>query len=212
MSGIVLYDYWRSSSSYRVRIALNLLKLDHDRIAINLLEGEQRSRTHLARNPQGLVPALEIDGIVLTQSLAIIEYLDETRQAGFLPADPVARARVRALSHAIAMDIHPVCNLSVLNRVGEIDDTPDARKKWVQATVGKGLSAYETMLGNWAGRFSYGDSLGMADMCLVPQLYNAVRWEVDLEPFPLCRRIAETCEALPAFAAAHPQTVQPATG
>src|SRR5690606_33449557 len=114
-----LYDYWRSSAAYRVRIALNLLGIPFESVPVNLLEGEQKAPENLARNPQGLVPTLEIDGLRLTQSLAIVEYLDETRQAGLLPREAAARARVRALAHAIAMEIHPVCNLSVARHAAE---------------------------------------------------------------------------------------------
>ncbi|MHA6732257.1 maleylacetoacetate isomerase [Devosia sp. A369] len=210
MSKPVLYDYWRSSASYRVRIALNLLGIEYEHVAVNLLPGEQRQAAHVSRNPQGLVPVLDIDGIRLTQSLAIIEYLDETRKAGFLPADPDARARIRATAYAMAMDIHPVANLSVLSAVEQMTGRPEAKKEWVQRVLRRGLSALETMLSDTTGPFCFGDAPSMADMTLIPQLYNAARWEVDMTQLNRCREVAENCAVLPAFAAAHPDSVKPA--
>ncbi|MDQ1850211.1 maleylacetoacetate isomerase [Gemmobacter fulvus] len=207
---MILHDYWRSSAGYRLRIALNLLGLDYQRHAVDLLAGEQRSADHLARNPQGLVPALEIDGRMLTQSLAILEYLDETRAAGFLPQEPVARARVRALSYAIAMDIHPVCNLRVARHAVGLGGAA-TMEGWMQHFIRLGLDGVEGLLAQGgAGLFCHGDQVGMADICLVPQVYNARRWGVDLAAFPQVAAIAARAEALPAFAAAHPDRVQPA--
>ena len=144
---ITLYDYWRSSAAYRVRLALNLLGLRYDRVAVDLTKGEQRGAENTARNPQGLVPTLEIDGLVLTQSLAIIEYLDQTR-GGLLPSDAVSRAQARALAYAIAMEIAPVCNLSVRTHVASLGGmTAD---DWQRHYIGKGLAAFEAMLGNAA--------------------------------------------------------------
>lgn len=209
MSDTILYDYWRSSASYRVRIALNCLDIRYDRVPVNLLANEQSGPEHIQRNPQGLVPALSIDGLMLTQSIAIVEYLNESRGGGFLPNDYEGRARVRAMSFAIAMDIHPIANLSVLNHVAEISYEPDAKKIWVNHFVSKGLRAFEAMLKTSAGRFSFGDTLSMADICLIPQIYNAERWSVDLAPFPKCMSIAQHCSQLPTFAAAHPDAVKP---
>lgn len=211
----VLYDYWRSSASYRVRIALGLLEIAHRRVPVNLLEGEHRGADNLARNPQGLVPTLCIDGLTLTQSLAIIEYLDETRGARFLPADAVGRARVRALSHAIAMEIHPVCNLSVARFATDAGGGGLTMQGWMQHFIPRGLAAFEEMLarGNPAdvpGRFCHGDQVSMADICLIPQLYNADRWGVDLGPFARIRAIRAELESLPAVRAAHPDAVRPA--
>lgn len=207
---MILHDYWRSSAGYRLRIALNLLGLDYQRHAVDLLAGEQRSADHLARNPQGLVPALEIDGRMLTQSLAILEYLDETRAAGFLPQEPGARARVRALSYAIAMDIHPVCNLRVARHAVALGGAA-TMEGWMQHFITLGLDGVEGLLAQGgAGLFCHGDQIGMADICLVPQVYNARRWGVDLAAFPQVAAIAARAEALPAFAAAHPDRVQPA--
>lgn len=209
---IVLFDYWRSSASFRVRIALESLGLPYQRISVDLLAGEQRAPEHRARNPQGLVPALVIDGQTLTQSLAIIEYLCETRpEARFLPADPLGRQRVRALSCAIAMEIHAVCNTGVINHVlGITGGGEEVRVDWMKKFIGEGLAAVEALLDNPAtGTFCHGETPTMADFCLVPQVYNAERWGVDIAGLTKVRRIAETCLALPAFQAAHPQTVKP---
>lgn len=209
MAGIVLHDYWRSSAAYRLRIALNLLGLDHTRHAVDLLAGDHRGAANLARNPQGLVPTLEIDGLVLTQSLAILEYLDETRGAGFLPADAPGRARVRALSYAVAMEIHPVCNLRVAKHAAGLGGTMEG---WMRHFIPLGLEGLEGMLAQApAGRFCHGAGVTMADICLVPQVYNAERWGVDLAPFPRIVAIAAHLATLPAFALAHPDRVKPAS-
>lgn len=213
MSGdIVLFDYWRSSASYRVRIALESLGLSYTRQPVDLLEGQQRSPAHRARNPQGLVPALSIDGHMLTQSLAIIEYLSETRpEARFLPVDPLGRQRVRTLSYAIAMEIHAVCNSGVVGHVMTVSGGgEEVRADWMKKYIGEGLAAVETLLDNPAtGTFCHGDTPTMADFCLVPQVYNAERWGVDLTALACVRRIAETCRALPAFKSAHPDRAKP---
>ncbi len=212
MDEIVLYDYWRSSASYRVRIALNSLGVAYRRVPVNLLEGAHKAPEHLDRNPQGLVPALRIDGLMMTQSLSIIEYLDETRgPAGFLPADPPGRQRVRALAQAIAMDIHPVCNLGVVGHVMELTGRGEAaRAEWMVKFIGEGLSAVERMLEDpRTGTFCHGEGPSIADFCLVPQVYNADRWGVDMARFSRIRGIAAACQALPAFQAAHPERVKP---
>lgn len=206
-----LHDYWRSSAAYRVRIALGLLGEPWDTLPVDLLAGEHRQAAHLALNPQGLVPVLEIDGLALTQSLAIVEYLDETRGAGFLPADAPGRARVRALAHAIAMEIHPVCNLRVARHAVEASGGAITMEGWMQAFIGPGLAAFETMLASpGTGRFCHGDRPGLADICLVPQLYNADRWGVALDAMPRIRAIRAALDALPAVAAAHPDRHAPA--
>ncbi|OAP37704.1 maleylacetoacetate isomerase [Sinorhizobium glycinis] len=207
MSETVLYDYWRSSASYRVRIALNLIGESYRSVPVDLLARAHRAPEHLGRNPQGLVPVLDIDGERFTQSLAIIEYLAETRpESGLLPGVAVGRQRVRALSHAIAMDIHPVCNLGVVAHVTAVAENGEAaRRAWMQKFIGEGLAAFERMLDHPAtGAFCHGEAPTMADICLVPQVYNARRWEVDLSACPRIVAIEARCAAIDAFARAHP--------
>ena len=202
---IRLYDYWRSSAAYRVRMALNLLGIAYESRPVDLIKGEQRGAENLARNPQGLVPTLEIDGLRLTQSLAIVEYLAETR-GGLLPVDPAARAQVRALAYAIAMEIAPICNLSVRNHVAATGTmTAD---DWQRHYIGKGLAAFEAMLKN-ADRFCHGDQITIADLCLVPQIYNAERVGIDVTLFPQIARIMANLRDIPEIAAAHPDRVKP---
>jgi maleylacetoacetate isomerase len=204
-----LYDYWRSSASYRVRMALNLLGKGFEAIPVDLLQAEQVGAANMARNPQGLVPTVEIDGLTLTQSLAIIEYLNDTR-GGLLPADAAGRARVRALSYAVAMEIHPICNLRVGRYVEAASAGAITMAGWQKKFIGEGLAAVEGMLNHPAtGRFCHGDQITMADLCLLPQVYNARRWEVDVTSYvQICRIVAEL-EAIPAIAAAHPDKVKP---
>ncbi|WP_395446443.1 maleylacetoacetate isomerase (plasmid) [Aminobacter sp. UC22_36] len=211
MTETVLFDYWRSSASYRVRIALNMLGQEFSSVSVDLLAKSQKSSEHLARNPQGLVPVLEIDGHAFTQSLAIIEYLDETRHAGFLPADPVGRQRVRQLSYAIAMEIHAVCNTGVVAELMRVTSDGEAtRNDWMQKFIGDGMVAFEKLLDNPAtGKFCHGDTPGMADFCLVPQVYNARRWNVDVSGLTRVLEIAGRCEGLDAFAKAHPDRAKP---
>jgi maleylacetoacetate isomerase len=147
MGETVLYDYWRSSASYRLRIALNMLAETFQTVPVDIVAKEHRSNEHLARNPQGLLPVLEIDGHMFSQSLAIIEYLDETRGGAFLPGDSVGRQRVRALSHVIAMEIHPVCNSHIGSYIMEITGGgEEARAAWMQKFIGQGLTAFEALL------------------------------------------------------------------
>lgn len=208
MPETVLYDYWRSSAAYRVRIGLNLLGLNHRAVPVDLLAGEQSGASNLARNPQGLVPTLEIDGQSLTQSLAILEYLDETRAAGWLPGDAQSRAEVRAMAYAVAVDIHPVCNLRVARHAVSLGATMDG---WMQHFIALGLGGLEGLLARHAhGRFCHGGSVTLADICLVPQVYNARRWGVALQPYPRLCEVSAALESLPAFQAAHPDKVRPA--
>jgi maleylacetoacetate isomerase len=205
---IVLYDYWRSSASYRVRIALNLLKLDVDYRPVNLLTRAHLEDDYLALNPQGLLPALIVDRKTLTQSLAIIEYLHATTPGSTLMPDDVdGQYRVRQLSYAIAMEIHPVCNLGIVGHVAELTGGgDDAKKAWMQRFIGKGLAAFENLLDD-NGPFCHGKTPSMADCCLMPQLYNANRWGVDVSGFPKILRAAAAAEALDAFKDAHPDAI-----
>ena len=209
--GLVLYDYWRSSASYRVRIALNLKGAEYARVPIDLLDGAQQDEAYRARNPQGLVPMLESDGERLTQSLAIVAWLDaHFPEPPLLPADPDDRAHVLALALTIAADIHPLNNLRVLKRLAKLGVAQAARDDWYRHWVGLGFKALEALAAPRAGRFLFGDEVGLADICLVPQMYNARRFDLPLEPYPtLVRADAEAC-ALDAVAAAHPDRVAPA--
>lgn len=206
---IILHDYWRSSSAYRLRIALNLLGLPYTRHPVDLAAGDQVTPANLALNPQGLVPTLEVDGIKLTQSLAILEYLDEMHGAGFLPKDAQGRARVRTLSYAIAMEIQPVCNLRVSRHVVSLSGGAVSTEGWMQHFIALGLAGLEPMLTR-PGPYCHGDQITMADICLVPQIYNARRWAVDLAAFPVISAISARLEPIPAIAAAHPDRVKPA--
>lgn len=206
-----LHTYYRSSASYRVRIALNLKGLAHDQAYVHLSKdgGGQFAPAFDALNPQHLLPVLEVDGMILPQSLAIIEYLDETRPAvPLLPADARGRARVRALSQAIAADIHPINNLRVLKYLSaELGVSADGKNAWYRHWVALGLAALERELARSpdTGLFCHGDTPTMADCCLLPQLYNARRFECDLSPYPTIGAIAARCEALDAFARARPE-------
>lgn len=204
---IVLYDYWRSSASYRLRIALNLMGEPWKAVPVNLLDAAHKTPEHLARNPQGLVPVLEVDGHSFTQSLACIAYLDETRNLGLLPTDPARRARVMALSYAIAMEIHPVCNLSVAKHAVAASGGTITMEGWMQHFITPGLTAFEAMLEG--DTHCFGNTVTLADLCLVPQLYNAERWDVDLTEMPRIRGIAAHLGTLPAFQDAHPDKVKP---
>lgn len=205
-----LYDYFRSSAAYRVRIALALKGIRPDeRAFVHLRMGNQRAQDYLALNPQGLVPALALDdGHVLTQSLAIIEYLDETHpEPPLLPADPIERARVRSLALAIACEIHPLNNLRVLNYLlGTLGVSKEQKDGWYRYWVDVGFEALEKRLAREAetGRYCHGDTPTLADVCLVPQVANARRFSIDLAPYPTITRIDAACCALPTFADAAP--------
>ncbi|WP_171236207.1 maleylacetoacetate isomerase [Ruegeria sp. HKCCA6837] len=211
MSEVVLFDYWRSSASYRVRIALNLAGIDYDSVVVDLVGGEHKSAEHLLRNPQGFVPVLEIDGLRLTQSLAILEYLDQTRGLGLLPSDPVQKAKAQALAYAIAVDIHPVCNLSVARHATSLsNDADDMPGDWMRHFIRPGLQAFETMLGKFEqAPYCVGSQPSLADLCLIPQLYNARRWQVDLSDMPRVLEVETACASHPAFVAAHPDAHAP---
>ena len=207
-----LYTYFRSSAAYRVRIALALKGLAYESLPIHLLHdgGQQFTSAYRATNPQALVPSLQTDAGVLTQSLAIIEYLEETapgQGCALLPADALGRAHVRALAQAVACDIHPLNNLRVLRYLThELGVSEEQKNAWYSHWIDLGLQALEEMLAHSSasGRFSHGDTPTLADCCLVPQVFNARRFGLDLAPYPTVRRIAEHCEGLAPFQAAHP--------
>jgi len=210
MSRAILYDYWRSSAAYRVRIALNLKRIDYESRQVDLRDDAQKSADYRALNPQGLVPTLEIDGLRLTQSVAIINYLDlKYAIQPLLPAAAADRAHVVAMAMAIACDIHPLNNLRVLkylkNALGHSQDQIDA---WYAHWILEGLPALEAMAKPQAGRFLFGDAPTGADVCLVPQLYNARRYSIALDDFPTLLRAEENANKLEAFAAAHPDRQQ----
>ena len=203
-----LYGFFRSSAAFRVRIALNLKGLDYEQAAIHLRRGEQRAPDYLKLNPQALVPAL-IDGErVLTQSLATIEYLDELHPAvPLLPATPEGRARVRALAQIIACEIHPLGNLRVLQYLAkELKQDEPAVQRWFNHWIALGFGAFEGLIAGHpdTGAFCHGDRPGLADICLVPQVFNAKRYDLDLSAYPTLMRIFAACMKLPAFDRAQP--------
>ena len=206
-----LYTYFRSSAAYRVRIALALKGVAHEAIRVHLARngGEQHSPAYRDKNPHGLVPAFELDeGTVLTQSLAIIEYLDETQPGpALLPADAVGRARVRAIAQGIACDIHPINNLRVLQYLGgQLGATQEQKDAWYHHWIATGLQGLEAMLAGHpdTDRFCHGDTPTLADCCLVPQLFNARRFNCPLDAYPTLLRIDAACAELPAFQQAAP--------
>jgi maleylpyruvate isomerase len=202
-----LFSYWRSSASYRVRIALNLKGVDTKIIPINLRSGEQRAAAFQKVNPSCLVPVFESNGVLMTQSLAIIEYLDEIRPAPpLLPGSPLTRAAIRELALDVVADIHPIGNLRVLDRLrADFKADPVACAAWNRYWIGEGFAAIEARLTRCAGRFAFGDEPTLADVCLVPQVYNARRFELDLGPFPRIVAADAAARQLPAFASAAPE-------
>lgn len=210
MSEIVLHNYFRSSTSYRVRIALEMKGLDYAYVAHHLRHGGHREPPYLAVNPQGLVPALVwTDGSVLLQSLAIIEFLDEVAPAPpLLPANPLGRARVRMLAQMIACDVHPLNNLRVLTSLRTLFGASDEDiGNWFRHWVNETFQPFEKLLveSHETGRFCHGDTPGLADICLAAQVANNVRFNVDMEPYPVISRIAANCMELPAFIRAAPK-------
>jgi maleylacetoacetate isomerase len=207
-----LYTFFRSSAAFRVRIALNLKGLQYESLPKAFARNEHRAPEYLALNPQGLIPALATDGVVLSQSLAIIEYLNERHPTPpLLPGDPIDRARVRSMAMAIACEIHPLNNLRVLNYLRDsLRQDDEGVGTWYRHWVGEGFSGLEAQAREFSvkGRYCFGDAVSIADVLLVPQMFNARRFKTDLTPFPTLVGISAHLEALPAFAAARPE-VQP---
>ncbi|MBP2313561.1 maleylacetoacetate isomerase [Azospirillum soli] len=203
-----LHGYFRSSAAFRVRIALNLKGIEAEQAFVHLRKGEQKAAPFAGLNPHKLVPALEVDGRVLTQSLAIVEYLDETHpEPPLLPGDPLGRARVRSLALAVACDIHPLNNLRVLQRLKAMGHSQAEVDGWYRHWIAEGLDGLEAQLAGdpQTGRFCHGNAVSLADVCLVPQMTNARRFDCDLSGYPTLRRIEEACLAIPAFADALPE-------
>ena len=202
-----LHGYFRSSASYRVRIALNLKGLTAEHISHHLRKGEQRAPDYVALNPQGFVPALIADdGRVLTQSLAIVEWLDETHpNPPLLPKDAWQRARVRAFAQAIACDTHPLQNIGVLQRLKSLGLTEDQTQDWARWANAQGLAACEKLIAAEPGPFCFGAAPTLADICLVPQLANARRFKLDLSPYPRLLQADAAASALPTFQQAAPE-------
>jgi maleylpyruvate isomerase len=204
-----LHGFFRSSAAYRVRIALNLKGIGVEHIPVHLRKGEQRAEDHLQRNPMGLVPVLQDGYHTISQSLAIIEYLEDVKpQPALLPGSPADRAWVRSLALSIACDIHPLNNLRVLNYLGDaLSADAAARERWYQHWVASGFDGIERSLARdpRVGRYCFGDQPGLADVCLVPQVYNAERFNCDLSAYPTIGRIVSEARQLPAFQEALPE-------
>jgi maleylpyruvate isomerase len=205
-TGLVLHGYWRSGTSYRTRIALNIKGLAYQTAPVNLLAGEQRNDACRALNPQGLVPALVTGDVVLTQSSAIIEWLEERYpDPPLLPSDPDARAIVRAMAMTVACDIHPLNNLRVLKTITRDLGADEQQKQvWIARWIADGFAALETMIARHGGTYAFGDTLTIADCHIVPQVYSAERFNVSLDEYPALMRAADNARAHPAIAEAHP--------
>jgi maleylacetoacetate isomerase len=202
-----LYSFFRSSAAFRVRIALNLKGVDYETVSVHLPSGAHRAAEFLALNPQATIPTLDDDGTILWQSLAIIEYLDSRYpEPRLVPVEPVARARVQALAQAIACEIHPLNNLRVLGYLrGELALDEAAVAKWYRHWIAEGFGPLEALVRRFGGgRYCFGDAVTLADVCLVPQVFNARRFDCDLKPYPTLARIADRLSAEPAFARAAP--------
>jgi maleylacetoacetate isomerase len=210
MTRPILYDYWRSSAAYRVRIALNLKGVDYESRQVDLRADAQKSPDYRALNPQGLVPMLEIDGQRLTQSLAIINYLDQRYpNQPLIPASAAERSHVVAMAMAVACDIHPLNNLRVLKYLkNELGHSQEEVDRWYAHWIAEGLPGLEALAAPRAGKFLFGDAPTGADVCLVPQLYNARRFDVPLDAYPTLLRAEENASRMEAFAAAHPDRQQ----
>jgi maleylacetoacetate isomerase len=202
-----LYSAWRATAPYRLRIGLKLKGVDYDYVPIDLIAGQQREQAYRAVNPQGLTPALDIGGQVLTQSLAILEWLDETRpQPAILPNDPLDRAAVRAMALVVACDIHPLNNTRVGRELHKRGVDADGIKAWSQRWIKDGFDTLEPMIARHGKGFAFGESPTIADCCLIPQVYSANRFEVDLSAYPAIRAVNDRAAEHPAFQAAHPNS------
>jgi maleylacetoacetate isomerase len=200
-----LYSAWRATAPYRVRIGLALKGLAYDYSGVDLLAGQQRSPEYRAVNLQGLTPALEVDGRVLTQSLAILEWLEETHpEPAILPRGAFARHTVRAMAGIIACDIHPLNNTRVAGALAKLGMSETDRLAWTQRWIVDGFTALEPMIARDGAGFAFGDTPTLADCCLIPQVYSARRFDVDLSAFPAIVAVADRAATLPAFIAAHP--------
>jgi maleylacetoacetate isomerase len=202
-----LYSFFRSSAAYRVRLALSIKGVEHETITLNLPQGEHRAPDFVALNPHRTIPVIDDDGVVLMQSLAIIEYLDARYpEPRLIPQDPLKRARVQAFAQVIACEIHPLNNLRVLRHLrSELGLDEERVSAWVRHWIGESFVSLEALLSESAGRYCFGDELTLADVCLVPQMYNARRFGCDLTPFPSIVRVTEALRALPEFARAAPE-------
>ncbi|WP_341864224.1 maleylacetoacetate isomerase [Gymnodinialimonas sp. 57CJ19] len=202
-----LYTYWRSTTSYRVRVALNLKGIAYEAVPVDLVAGEQRAPDYAVLNPGQGVPTLVLnDGTVLTQSMAILDWLEETHpDPALLPGDAVARAQVRAAALTMATDVHPVNNLRVVGKLKSMGHSQDEAVDWMNDWMTRGFTALSRLIRDDTA-FCFGDAPGLADLCLVPQLYNAHRWGCDLTPFARLTEIEARCLALPAFDRARPET------
>lgn len=210
MARPILYDYFRSSAAYRVRIALNLKGVDYESRPVNLAHGDQKDSGYRSLNPQGFVPMLAIDGKRITQSLAICDYLDARfPEPPLVPADAADRAHVLAMALTVACDIHPLNNLRVRKYLeGPLGEGEEAREAWQVHWIDDGFAALEQLAAERAGAFLFGDAPSLADICLVPQMYNGRRLGMSLDAYPTLRRAEASADALPAFAAAHPDRQQ----
>lgn len=203
--GYTLYSAWRATAPYRLRIGLALKGVTYDYAPLDLIKGDQREPAYRAVNPQGLTPALDIGGRVLTQSLAILEWLEETRpEPALLPRDPLDRATVRAMSLIIACDIHPLNNTRVGRALNKLGVSKDDNLAWIHRWISDGFDSLEPMVATYGKGFAFGETPTIADCCLIPQVYSANRYELDLAPWPAIRAVNERAAEHPAFQAAHP--------
>jgi maleylacetoacetate isomerase len=204
--GLTLHSYWRATAPYRTRIGLELKGAAYDYVPVHLIQGVQHSDAYKALNPQELTPALETgDGQVLTQSLAILEWLEETRpEPPLLPREAYDRAKVRAMAAIVACDIHPLNNLRIQQQLTDLGVTDEGRTNWTQRWINDGFRALEPMVARYGKGFAFGATPTLADCCLIPQVYSAERYKVDLTPYPAIQAVAARAAEHPAFQAAHP--------